>query len=69
MIIDSPQKVQDLYEDDEFEELLGQASAAAANEWESEFVDGLNEKFETYGRRMFLSARQQEILERIAGDS
>ena len=62
-------RVQDLYEDtDEFERLLSDAAANAANDWEQEFVDDMQERWTKYGKRMFLSEKQQEHLERIAED-
>ncbi len=61
-------KVQDFYEDDEFEDLLSSASARVANKWEDDFVTSLDEKWQEFGRRMYLSDKQQEILERIAND-
>jgi len=61
-------QVQDEYEDDEFESLLSDAEMNAANDWEEKFVSDLRDKFEQYGRRMYLSENQREHLERIAGD-
>lgn len=61
-------QVQDEYEDDEFESLLSDAEMNAANDWEEKFVADLKDKFEQYGRRMYLSETQREHLERIAGD-
>ena len=48
-------QVQDEYEDDEFETLLSDAGMNAANDWEEKFVSDLQDKFEQYGRRMYLS--------------
>lgn len=62
------QKVQDLYSESDFEELLDDAESNAANDWETQFVDDLKAKYEQFGRRMFLSIAQQEALERIAND-
>lgn len=61
-------QVQDIYQDDEFEELLEDARMNAANDWEEQFVADLKDKFDEYGSRMFLSDAQQEHLERIASD-
>lgn len=61
-------QVHDEYEDDEFETLLSDAEMNAANDWEEQFVSDLRDKFEQYGRRMYLSENQREHLERIAGD-
>lgn len=59
----------DFYEDEEeFDRQLDDASGNAANNRESEFIRGLRDKFEEYGRRMFLSESQQAWLERIAED-
>jgi hypothetical protein len=61
--------VQDLYPDEsDFETLLDDAEGNAANDWEINFVSDLREKYEKFGRRMFLSQAQQEHLERIADD-
>jgi hypothetical protein len=61
-------KVQDLYSESDFEELLDDAESNAANDWETQFVDDLKAKYEQFGRRMYLSPAQQEALERIAND-
>lgn len=60
--------VQDHYTDAEFEELLDDAEANAANDWEEKFVDDMKERYSQYGRRMFLSETQRQKLERIADD-
>lgn len=62
------QKVQDLYSESDFEELLDDAESNAANDWETQFVDDLKAKYEQFGRRMYLSPAQREALERIAND-
>lgn len=61
-------QVQDNYDDDEFESLLSEAAMNSANDWECQFVADMRDKFEEYGRRMYLSESQQEHLERIASD-
>lgn len=60
--------VADLYQDDEFESLLSQAGDYAANDWEMNFVSDMRDKWDQYGRRMFISAKQNDILNRIAND-
>ena len=62
------QRVQDLYEEKEFEELLEDARMNAANDWEESFVADMKSRYAEYGRRMFISDAQQEHLERIAND-
>ena len=62
------QRVQDIYDDDEFEGLLESARMNAANDWEETFISDLMDKFEEYGKRMYLSDSQLEHLERIASD-
>lgn len=59
-------KVQDIYSELEFSDLLDEAEKNAANSWEENFVSDLRAKFNEYGIRMFLSESQQEHLERIA---
>ena len=61
-------KVQDCYSDDEFEEILSEAEGNASNDFEIGFVTDMRDKFEEYGKRMFISERQREILESIAND-
>ena len=62
------QRVQDLYDERDFEELLESAQANAANDWEETFVRDMKAKYEEFGRRMYLSDAQEEHLERIASD-
>ena len=62
------QRVQDLYEESEFEELLEDASMNAANDWEESFVADMKDRYTEYGRRMFISDAQKDHLERIAND-
>jgi|PlaIllAssembly_1097288.scaffolds.fasta_scaffold3099684_1 hypothetical protein len=61
-------KLSELYGDDisDFEELLSDASAAASTQWEMDFVEELEERYEIYGVDMFLSDKQSDVLERIA---
>ena len=62
------ERVQDLYDEKEFEELLESARMNAANDWEESFVSDMKTRFEQYGRRMYISEAQQTTLERIAND-
>lgn len=62
------QQVQNIYDDDEFEGLLESARMNSANDWEENFISDLSDKYEEYGRRMYLSESQQEHLEMIASD-
>ncbi len=59
------QTVSDLY--DNFEDVLYVAGMKARGDWEKQFVEDLADKFDEYGERMFLSDRQDEILQRITG--
>jgi hypothetical protein len=60
--------VADLFDDiDEFETLLSDAEAGADSDWETDFVDDVRNRYDEHGERMYLSERQLEILERIAG--
>lgn len=61
-------RVQDHYDEADFEELLETARMNAANDWEERFVADMKDRYGQYGRRMFLSDSQQETLERIAND-
>lgn len=60
--------VQDHYTEDDFEELLDDAEANAANDWEEQFVADMKARYQQYGKRMFISAAQRVQLERIADD-
>ena len=62
------QRVQDLYDEKEFEELLEGARMNAANDWEESFVADMKARYEEFGRRLFISDAQQSHLERIAND-
>lgn len=62
------QRVQDIYEEKEFEELLEDARMNAANDWEETFAADMKARFSQYGRRMFISDTQKDHLERIAND-
>jgi len=61
-------KVQDEYTEQEFLDLLDEAEANAKNTWEETFVSDMRDKFDEYNVRMFLSDKQDEILNRIAND-
>lgn len=60
--------VQDHYDEDDFESLLDDAESNAANDWEEQFVADMRERYQQYGKRMFLSQSQRTHLERIADD-
>jgi hypothetical protein len=62
------QRVQDLYKESEFEELLEDARMNAANDWEESFVADMKDRYTQYGRRMFISDAQKDQIERIAND-
>lgn len=62
------QRVQDLYKETEFEELLEDARMNAANDWEESFVADMKDRYTQYGRRMFISDAQKDQIERIAND-
>ena len=61
------QRVQDLYDEEEFEGLLENARMNAANDWEESFVADMKTRFEEYGMSMFISEAQQKRLEHIDG--
>lgn len=62
------QRVQDLYDEDDFEDLLEDARMNAANDWEESFVADMKGRYSEYGRRMYISDAQNDLLERIAND-
>lgn len=61
-------KVSELFETaDEFEDLLSEAETEAKTGWEMDFVADMRTRYTTYGAEAFLSERQLELLEKIAG--
>ena len=62
------ERVQDIYDEKEFEELLESARMNAANDWEESFVADMKTRYDQYERRMYISEAQQTTLERIAND-
>lgn len=62
-------QLQDVYEEEEFKELLEKARMNAANDWEESFVADMRARYDQYGKRMFISDSQQRNLERIADDN
>ena len=62
-------KVSELYpKPGEFERLLRDAQIGARTDWDEEFVSDMKARFERFGDDLFLSARQDEQLERIANE-
>ena len=60
-------KLVEIYEDglSEFEDLLREAEEVAITQWEMDFVEELSNRYDTYQEQMFLSAKQQDTLDRI----
>lgn len=52
--------------DYDFGDLLDEAEDEAKGSWEENFVSDVRDKFESYGDRMFISEKQEVILQRIA---
>lgn len=63
----SDQTVSALYSCIDFEALLEDARQNARSEWDEDFITDLYDRWTKFGTDMFLSALQQEQLERIAG--
>lgn len=61
------QTVADMYDD--FGGVLWVAETRARTPWEKQFVADLQDRFDQYGDRMYLSDRQAEVLDRITGDA
>ena len=60
------QKVEDIYTNYEFEDLLDEAYDNASGRWEENFVSDIRDRYDEHGIRMFLSEKQDEILQKIA---
>lgn len=58
--------IQDLYDTRAFSDLLDSAERNASTDFEEAFTSDLREQWEQWGERMYLSERQQAVLERIA---
>lgn len=70
---DEPQKNPDTiktqgYTQDEYEDLLAEASCNADSQWEMEFTEDMTMRYAKYGMGAYLSNNQLEHLQRIAGD-
>ena len=50
----------------EFDELLEDAALNAETEWEETFVDDLQERYDLYKDKMYLSGSQVKVLRKIA---
>lgn len=53
----------------EFEDLLLNAEQQASNDWEMTFVSDTRDRFEQYGLKTYISDKQLETLNRIAGEA
>ena len=60
------ERVCDFYTLDEFSFLIQEAHDRAKTTWENDFVFEISQKFAEYGENMYLSEKQQAVLERIA---
>jgi hypothetical protein len=47
--------------------LLAEAELRDLNQWESDFIGKLRERYDQYGDRVMLTDKQREKLEKIAG--
>lgn len=52
----------------EFEDLLLNADQQASTDWEMSFVEDMRDRFEQYGMNTYISDKQLETLNRIAGE-
>lgn len=60
-------KVSEKFEtQDEFERVLGLAESNASTEFEMEFIASMRINYDKFGMRMFLSEKQEQVLDRIA---
>ena len=53
--------------DIDFDSLLADANMNASTDWEEGFVSDILDRYSEYADTMFISTKQIEILERIAG--
>lgn len=52
----------------DFQQVLSEASANAKTDWERQFTDELNHRYEQFGDDLFISDKQLELLERLAAE-
>lgn len=50
----------------DYQELLASAEDRAKGDWEAKFVSDMNNRFEQYKEKTFISEKQLEILNKIA---
>lgn len=55
-----------VYEIDDFDQILEEAEDQAKTEWEIKFVSDIRDKLDEYGEETLISERQLEVLTRIA---
>jgi hypothetical protein len=60
------ERIEELYSRKQFEQLLKDAEAGAETEREELFVADMQQRFEEYGMRMYLSDAQEEWLKDLA---
>jgi hypothetical protein len=53
---------------DNFKELLSTAETNAKSDWEYDFVASMIARYRRWDKQMFVSSKQLEQLERLAGD-
>lgn len=59
-------KLQDQFDQKEWEGLLSDAELNASRDWDINFIADVRDKYDEFGGDMFLSAKQLEHVERIA---
>lgn len=59
--------VQDVYSEQEFEDLLEAAEENAKSAWEQDFVTDMRDRYDIYNLRLFLTEKQEEALVELAG--
>lgn len=55
-------------EKSEFQTLLNDAEECARSEWQMTFVADIQNRFSTFGEKMFISEKQLSILRKMTGE-
>jgi hypothetical protein len=55
--------------EDEFLDLMSMAEENAKTDFDLEFLNSLDYKYDEYGAEMFFSEKQEMVLRRIAGEA
>jgi DNA-binding MarR family transcriptional regulator len=65
-MVPTDQKLSEIFDREEFERMLQEATAKSQSIWEEGFVESVRDRYTRYRMNTFVSEKQLEILERIS---